>query len=77
MKDIIKGILEEYASNEANLHSETLREKLTEDIIKALEHDSRDLSIKDTRQINIFESPDGGDTIYKRPFGDYKNREKV
>ena len=50
MKDIIKGILEEYASNEANLHSETLREKLTEDIIKALEHDSWDLSIKDTRQ---------------------------
>ena len=25
----------------------------------------------------IYESPDGGKTIYKRPFGDYKNKNRV
>ena len=25
----------------------------------------------------IYESPDGGKTIYKRPFGDYKNQNRV
>ena len=46
MKDIIKGILEEYANNEANLQSEALREQLTEDIVKALKSDSRDIAIE-------------------------------
>ena len=44
MEDIIKSILEEYANNEANLQSESLREQLTEDIMKALKGDSRDIS---------------------------------
>tara|TARA_Y100001963_G_scaffold102627_1_gene141254 strand:+ start:727 stop:1062 length:336 start_codon:yes stop_codon:yes gene_type:complete len=26
---------------------------------------------------NIYESPDGGKTVYKRKFGDYNNREEV
>ena len=74
MRDIIKGILEEYANNEANLHSEALREQLTIDIVKALEQDSRDLSIKsDTK---IYESPDGK-IIYERNIGDYNNRRRV
>ena len=46
MKDIIQGILEEYANNEANLQSEALREQLAEDITKALGNDSRDISIE-------------------------------
>ena len=25
----------------------------------------------------IYESPDGGDTIYRRNFGDYTNKEKI
>ena len=28
-------------------------------------------------QLDIFESPDGGHTVYKRKFGDYDNREEV
>jgi len=28
-------------------------------------------------QLNIFESPDGGETVYKRKFNDYSTREKV
>ncbi len=46
MKEIIKGILEEYANNEANLQSEALREQLTKDIIKAIKSDSRDIAIE-------------------------------
>tara|TARA_Y100000593_G_scaffold86140_1_gene164321 strand:+ start:309 stop:791 length:483 start_codon:yes stop_codon:yes gene_type:complete len=137
MKDIINGILEEYANNEANLHSEALREQLTEDIVKALKHDPRDISSDEWRisqynrnrtmkdQISsieeldekirkmeepegtpytkeevekwkktlseeiveeesiefkkyIYESPDGGKTVYRREFGDYDTpREKI
>tara|TARA_B100000287_G_C19993807_1_gene527677 strand:- start:154 stop:411 length:258 start_codon:yes stop_codon:yes gene_type:complete len=28
-------------------------------------------------QLNIFESPDGGETVYKRKFNDYTSREKI
>lgn len=28
-------------------------------------------------QPKIYESPDGGDTVYERDFGDYKNRRKI
>ena len=30
-----------------------------------------------TSQLNIFESPDGGETVYKRKFNDYSTREEV
>ena len=30
----------------------------------------------DTQQLNIFESPDGGETIYQREAGDYDNMRK-
>tara|TARA_Y100000593_G_C4054990_1_gene211558 strand:- start:212 stop:439 length:228 start_codon:yes stop_codon:yes gene_type:complete len=74
MRDIIKGILKEYSNNEANLHSEALREQLTEDIVKALEQDSRDLSIKSNTK--IYESPDGK-IVYERTLGDYNNRRRI
>ena len=32
---------------------------------------------KTMEQLDIFESPDGGHTVYKRKFGDYDNREEV
>ena len=31
----------------------------------------------DSSQLNIFESPDGGKTVYKRKFNDYNSREKI
>ena len=31
----------------------------------------------DVSQLNIFESPDGGKTVYKRNAGDYDNKTKV
>tara|TARA_Y100001938_G_C7844875_1_gene307915 strand:+ start:376 stop:603 length:228 start_codon:yes stop_codon:yes gene_type:complete len=74
MKEIIKGILEEYANNEANLHSEALREQLTKDIIKALEDDPRDLSVKS--KAKIYESPDGK-IVFERNFGEYGNRRRI
>ena len=74
MRDIIKGILEEYANNEANLHSKALREQLTEDIVKALGQDTRDVSIKSNTK--IYESPDGK-IIYERSVGDYNNRRRI
>ena len=44
-------------------------------IIRSMFWDKRDVS--DNNQLNIFESPDGGKTIYKRKSGDYSNRVKV
>ena len=44
-------------------------------IIRSMFWDKRDVS--DDNQLNIFESPDGGKTIYKRKSGDYSNRAKV
>ena len=31
----------------------------------------------DDKQLKIFESPDGGKTVYQRNAGDYDNREKI
>ena len=31
----------------------------------------------DDKQLKIFESPDGGKTVYERNAGDYKNRKKI
>ena len=31
-------------------------------------------SKKRNTRVFIYESPDGGKTVYKRPFGDYKNK---
>jgi len=31
----------------------------------------------DVSQLNIFESPDGGKTIYQRKAGDYENKRKI
>ena len=31
----------------------------------------------DDKQLKIFESPDGGKTVYERSAGDYENRRKV
>ena len=44
-------------------------------IIRSMFWDKRDVS--DDNQLNIFESPDGGKTRYKRKSGDYSNRAKV
>ena len=52
MKEILMGLLKEYADNEANLSSESLREKLSNDILDVLKSDSRDLS--DKNQLNLF-----------------------
>ena len=49
MRDRILTILKQYADNEANLHSDALREQLTEDIMKTFGEDSRDLSVKNTQ----------------------------
>ena len=32
---------------------------------------------KNKEQLKIFESPDGGKTVYKRNAGDYDNRKKI
>ena len=45
MKEKIMNILKEYGELEANLNSEALREKLTEDIINVVE------KIKDPREL--------------------------
>ena len=44
-------------------------------IIRSMFWDKRDVS--DDNQLNIFESPDGGKTIYERNAGDYDNKTKV
>ena len=44
-------------------------------VIRSMFWDKRDVS--DNNQLDIFESPDGGETIYKRKSGDYNNRTKV
>tara|TARA_Y100001937_G_scaffold121082_1_gene179332 strand:- start:277 stop:534 length:258 start_codon:yes stop_codon:yes gene_type:complete len=31
----------------------------------------------DVSQLKIYESPDGGKTVYERNFGDYDNRKKI
>jgi len=41
------------------------RKKLSEEIV-----DNND-------ETYIYESPDGGETVYRRKFGDYENREKL
>ena len=43
-------------------------------VIRRMFWDKRDIS--DSKQLDIFESPDGGETIYKRKSGDY-NRTKI
>ena len=37
----------------------------------------KQLELFDDNQLSIFESPDGGNTVYKRKFGDYTNRQEV
>jgi|3_EtaG_2_1085321.scaffolds.fasta_scaffold34250_2 hypothetical protein len=55
MKKVILEILEEYAENESNLSSAVCREQLVDDIVNAISKDSRDVSTKDKRQIEIFD----------------------
>ena len=54
-KKVILEILEEYAENESNLSSAVCREQLVDDIVNAISKDSRDVSTKDKRQIEIFD----------------------
>ena len=56
MKQVILDILEEYAWNQANLSAPQCRERLAEDIMKAIGEDSRDLTIENKRQIGIFDN---------------------
>jgi len=39
--------------------------------------DIMNVKIEDKNDVWIYESPDGGKTVYRRKFGDYDNREKV
>ncbi len=84
MIDKIKEVLTSFKNTQVNLDSdsaiETMAEKINETINQELEIERMKLSEQIVEHYGdgyIFESPDGGKTVYRREFGDYDPKNKL
>jgi len=84
MIDKIKEVLVSFQNTQANLDSdstiEVIAEKINETINQELEIERMKLSeqiVEHFEEGYIFESPDGGKTVYRRDFGDYDPKNKL
>lgn len=84
MIDKIKEVLKSFQNTQANLDSdstiETIAQKINESINQDLEIERMKLSEQIVEHYGdgyIFESPDGGKTVFRRDFGDYNPKNKI
>ena len=82
-KNQYKELVAEYMRREAKLKEENLKLRIAlcnlRDEYLDMGGDPNQLELfdkDDVSQLNIFESPDGGKTIYQREAGDYDNMRK-
>ena len=84
MIDKIKEVLKSFQNTQTNLDSDSTIEIIAQKINESLNQDLEIERMKLSEQIvehygdgYIFESPDGGKTIYRRNFGDYDPKNKL
>ena len=84
MIDKIKEVLKSFQNTQANLDSdstiEVIAQKINESINQDLELERMKLSeqiVEHYEEGYIFESPDGGETVWRRDFGDYDPKNKI
>ena len=84
MIDKIKEVLKSFQNTQANLDSdstiETIAQKINESINQDLEIERMKLSEQIIEHFGdgyIFESPDGGKTVFRRDVGDYDPMNKI
>ena len=86
MIDKIKEVLKSFQNTQANLDSdstiEVIAQKINESINQDLEIERMKLSeqiVEHYEEGYIFESPDGGKSVWRRDFGDYdpKNKSEI
>ena len=84
MIDKIKEVLKSFQNTQANLDSdstiETIAQKINESINQDLEIERMKLSEQIVEHYGdgyIFESPDGGKTVFRRDIGDYDPMNKI
>tara|TARA_R100000329_G_scaffold140782_1_gene123237 strand:+ start:94 stop:528 length:435 start_codon:yes stop_codon:yes gene_type:complete len=84
MIDKIKEVLKSFQNTQANLDSdstiEVIAQKINESINQDLEIERMKLSeqiVEHYEEGYIFESPDGGKTVWRRDFGDYDPKNKI
>jgi hypothetical protein len=83
-KNQYKELIAEYMRRNAKLEQENLKLRVAlcnlRDEYLNMGGDPNQLELfdkDDVSQLKIFESPDGGETVYKRNAGDYDNKTKV
>jgi len=83
-KNQYKELIAEYMRRNAKLEQENLKLRVTlcnlRDEYLNMGGDPNQLELfdkDDVSQLKIFESPDGGKTVYERNAGDYNNRKKI
>ena len=83
-KNQYKELIAEYMRRNAKLEQENLKLRVAlcnlRDNFLDMGGDPNQLELfdkDDVSQLKIFESPDGGETVYKRNAGDYDNKTKV
>ena len=84
MIDKITEVLKSFQNKQANLDSdstiETIAQKINESINQDLEIERMKLAeqiVEHSEGGYIFESPDGGKTVFRRDFGDYNPKNKI
>ena len=84
MKDKIIEALKSFQDIQANLDSDSTIEMIADKIVQSINGDLEIERMKLAEQIvehseegYIFESPDGGKTIFRRDFGDYDPMNKI
>ena len=84
MKDKIIEALKSFQDIQANLDSDSTIEMIADKIVKSINGDLEIERMKLSEQIvehygdgYIFESPDGGKTVFRRDFGDYNPKNKI
>ena len=83
-KQMYKTMIAEYMRRESKLKEENLKLRIAlcnlRDEYLNMGGDPNQLELfdkDDVSQLKIFESPDGGKTVYERNAGDYDNKTKV
>ena len=84
MIDKIKEVLKSFQNKQANLDSDSTIEMIAQKINESINQDLEIERMKLSEQIvehygdgYIFESPDGGKTVFRRDFGDYNPKNKI
>ncbi len=84
MKDKIIEALKSFQDIQANLDCDSTIEMIADKIVKSINGDLEIERMKLAEQIvehseegYIYESPDGGKTVYRRDFGDYDPKNKL